>query len=1659
MSTQRIKRKKLRKIQVVFQVFLIVFLFFTSFSSSIVSAETTNSNDYRRGMINLGKGIQDFGGDTGALESLTGDQLKTLGVFISNYYVPFSTQVGRGRNEEETEAIKTQMVQSLTETGNFTKDIADIVVEAVLEVSSKPQPLYFGYSSNGGKSYKSAKTGDTNGRQATFYEFLDQVSGYAYKSEQLFKGQPLAYPPEEVLREDGGLHTIYNDPNWGYRKGESNRGVMYWDSGDGSSMQDQQIVFDWIPDSNLPKVGQTASQTVMAMIYKYLDTENSVGTSFLDYTKDERGGAEKDTISSLIKELDLYDKSIQPIYERSMYDWTMWVDAFGNILVDTGVRQYVVVPAAMNPYVFKKTTEDEGDLEFGRSLPLNNLMSITLASQGNLLSDDTNPTEDEAKLDIGNLYSNFPKTENDNGYFNVMYKFPGTKDRDWNEDSNYFLTEKGYDWGTSTLDALTTQYGLKMWDIEKPDMDDDKWLNFKDKANNVERHRSYYKVNTGRTFLYNLFPYGFNTSTKVENSLIAPKSGLNSTPSHYIIQDLVTFDSFGILTNDTYVNEDVTSDDQTIMRTRIWDDKGETEISTDGITKGSAFGEKLEPERNKLNVASNAVMKDYSSNLYVSYVLAGLGGQDIIGYQIGFGSFPTFNGGTVLENLDPESQMKINDQELKNMAYYFLHPTEGVDYFARWAKTKIGALLVGWHNDMTGASNATNTTGMTKYIGFSGFTTMPSLNDLEWTSWMSSTYLSWGIYLIIGMVLIMLLYTVMGEVSMQKAILGVAVFSICLYLPPTAINSTVGVTNAISDSVYSNKFLHWGVMQLQTYSDEVDKLAEAGSSGDELDYTQSLLALQGGGDGMYSTNSSLGNGVTLKWMTPKKDNYLSTVQEELESSTNSEGLASLTDGLLRRTLSGETYLDSNNAVYLYRTFQDITNYSRLYYGNLMGDNVFGRGTLSHDISDISESLATVGMQEQYSEYLSGTDESSLYNRKKLGFINDEQDGLNGSSTNKNVAKRIYAPLSSKLVSDTANLDISTIGVGDKVGVSSDYLQATVKNFNNHEQSLSTQLSSDVLATELASTSSYALYTESPYYYFSWSLYDNGMSTKSGSSGSFRELMLGDNDSFFYNYDIDSESSGYGAMKDYFDMGSMFTTVIPYLKTLNAPVKQWGDTYGTEPYLDVSVKEEDAGIYSDESSESYYKYWHNVNLGRLYNTYTAWVDAMYDSKYAKPEKIEYGGESQVVSDPINPESYEVRPMVFSETEMEYYGLKDYDLTTVESKILKVQKETRNDLLQLLNYAEFDDVVLNSTASMIMTFNFNKEFSQNNFVNESFVQYPQGFELKNFTYDAYLRLILSNGTGESLTDMNSDTNVYERVVEKSSILTGIVLVIGDAVSVYLIPVMKFLFLILVFVLSVLAIFVKATRIEVSFTKVLWTSLLKPLVMFGAVTIGHSVIISLFMSNGVTDVTGDTSVTISLGDPTMTLIILLIINLIVLVLYGLIIYGLIKEVIVYGKIASSVLTGVFASTFSYGGSKLKQAGSTISGYGSGGSATPPSSSYTSNPEERGKNNVSPESTVLSDLRTREINKNTYRDRSEDTNDDQVGIESAIERGRERVKGDDYSNDLNDIADSSSQSIRTKDTLDKRNELESSKDSDDSDIDGKRKHAEDMKKKYDLD
>ena len=75
-------------------------------------------------------------------------------------------------------------------------------------------------------------------------------------------------------------------------------------------------------------------------------------------------------------------------------------------------------------------------------------------------------------------------------------------------------------------------------------------------------------------------------------------------------------------------------------------------------------------------------------------------------------------------------------------------------------------------------------------------------------------------------------------------------------------------------------------------------------------------------------------------------------------------------------------------------------------------------------------------------------------------------------------------------------------------------------------------------------------------------------------------------------------------------------------------------------------------------------------------------------------------------------------------------------------------------------------------------------------QSYILYPQGYEAKAFTYDAYLRLVIAESSGEPIQvdSATGDTSIYKRVISKTSLFFGIFLLINDVLSVYIMPCLK-------------------------------------------------------------------------------------------------------------------------------------------------------------------------------------------------------------------------------------------------------------------------------
>lgn len=536
---------------------------------------------------------------------------------------------------------------------------------------------------------------------------------------------------------------------------------------------------------------------------------------------------------------------------------------------------------------------------------------------------------------------------------------------------------------------------------------------------------------------------------------------------------------------------------------------------------------------------------------------------------------------------------------------------------------------------------------------------------------------------------------------------------------------------------------------------------------------------------------------------------------------------------------------------------------------------------------------------------------------------------------------------------------------------------------------------------------YGLYTESPFYYFNANIRDQVNAAGTGYSYDFSALSKGkqdgttgdtldsiakmflqNNQEYFFNL-TDNAGDGYGELRDFTNMHDMFYFVIPYLREGVELARLYDSIFGlyTDDDCSLIVEANGSCLYDGKSfddlagleqilkdaenaghpytQEELYKLWHTYNTYTILSAYTPWIDTMLDCDYHKSETITVMGDKFSVSDPLNPYTYfktdtgtidgklvEGRYMIFSRSEMNAMGLTTADLTTVERKIIQFQDNVYNNAINLMNYYTFSDEVLLQAYTMLQTFEFNKLFSQTSLVKDDYIMYPQGYELKAFSYDAYLRMVVSGASGESLM-FNGRNNVgnvsiYERVMKNTSLFFGIFLLINDLLAVYLIPGLKVFFVVTIFICSILILIGAVIKMEMNIFSVLWKSLFAPLLSFSAICIGMSLIVSMFMHTGANGVVSSEFV-ISVGDPTSAIILMIILNVLVVVLMWKVCKKCFRDLITYGRavfdnIGSTVVGAVGAVAGGFAAGRAMNRFSTSSSGGSGVSSTA---------KQRGKDN----------------------------------------------------------------------------------------------------------
>ena len=1504
-----------------------------------------DSNDRISKFIQLAKDGQVTDGN---VSDMTEDQLRFLGVYLSNFYIPFGTEIGTSGGEM-SETTKKDMVETLQQKFAFSEELATSIVEIIFGYTRSSLQDLSVYVSEGYQDGNYIKVDIA----PNYYNFLRLMEGraddvfhkYAHwrENKNADNGEMLY----EIAKWTYGVDSSesgYNSLSEGKKKNcEAIDGIIrnkykyfYFAYGDGGQITPvADGVLDFSGRDANDKLGilykdkssrgiskYSASQVAFLKCLEASNIEKGYGYSYLDFSvNDEFDG---DSIDNLTNE---------DCMKMSILGSTMAVDCFGDIITMGANHQVVIIPGCINPYTWRPVDSDGNDIDSEQAGKYYNIANAISMTQAKVSSEDSGAVNEfirstsTSNSSVQGVIQFVPN-------FGVLNKNLDNIKQNWSlandADGDYAISGIRHMRGTTKYEFNTT-----FWVFSA----DDDSRDFMIKAQN------------GFTEAYpNDLTYYYGASNKDVNSnkvssstvtfdCVVPRSrykdgmyyGVDMSNSVNLLTKMIFIDNLGV-----YQNADGTSKDFSAINVAGFVDKDGKTGGSSNVTFGNhSFGNLYNDiQSGKLSVPYDASEQALCA-LYVTYCWAGLydssSKKDTIGrlgYRMNTEGLPDMNNSPII--FDGLNSIDAELNAIKDWVYYLLHPTEGFDYVRILLTNTINHLLLGWHTDMVGTNGTGVTVGVTKYRSNMGYVTMPDLSEIQWTNSLISFYNDCIPFLIIAFIVLMLFAYITKIMSFQHALIGVLLFSICALLPVNLINASVGYSNRITQNIYGDKFTYWALVQQESYAKVID---EAANGSETNTYDNYLRTLYSANEAVYTNQGN--ESILIKWQAPKKMASLVLTENDAESVSGlSETGLRMLSGMLNNTYSGESYVDDEDSVYMYRSYLDISNFSRYIYRGIDNGTVKSYSSLSSTDTSNWKSFRDGNNQmivpisqfsSDYKDYI------------QSGYT----DGTN-FNTESNYSDQFYltVPISSNIISDVL-VDYGKINeykdTSDLVPINSDVFNFGIPQFTNDtaefdaETFTSTGMITDAsrkhdLETylhnyseeDLVGLAAYALYSENPYYYFSWKLYADGLDANDSNSGStgFKNLLLGQTEGkYFYNIE------GNGGLKDFMNMRGLFTYIIPYMRQCNDMVREWDDIYGIFVYEGVPTEEGHWDEVKDDP-ELKAKYWHNLNVTRLYGIYCPWVDVMYDCSYSKAETINVLGSKYVVEDPINPNSYpEERPMIFSETEMEDYGLTEADLTKVEKLILKCNEQYQERMFELLNYYNFSDVTLNSAAAMNCAFVFNNTFSENGVFSENHNIYPQSFDLANFSYDAFLRLALSTSTGESLLDDSavesggltstgkSSGDFYERLVNRSSVFTVIVMLVLDVVSIYVIPAMRIFFLIVIFLVIIFILLVSAFRVEdnMKFSKKVATQFLAPLGLFFLTTIGFAWGISLFLGVGNDSVTNSNPLHISIGDPTMLMIIFLVLDIILILLYWKILKGALHSVRHQAKLAGNFLSGL--------------------------------------------------------------------------------------------------------------------------------------------------------
>lgn len=903
----------------------------------------------------------------------------------------------------------------------------------------------------------------------------------------------------------------------------------------------------------------------------------------------------------------------------------------------------------------------------------------------------------------------------------------------------------------------------------------------------------------------------------------------------------------------------------------------------------SGKGKYESPVGGKL-VNKTAIMdgKNNYPGIYWGYLVDMLGvtaksdgtGFDIVGYEnnvLPYMEIATLGGSLDLNaTLGATGVVDSEDATIEDMQkniiknIYKLLSEEQSDYRNGLIKSTMDGWVISLHRSITGSwvgdTLSVSTGGGGSYGSVVGYINTPSLTDIPLTSWLLSDYV-YVYVMVMGFILVILVMMAITNIRRpREAILIFFIMSFVMIMPQFLVGNVINISNTIGDKIYSSKFNYWAIAQHEQAIQTSNRVV---SSADEIDYiiNNNMQALD--------TTETKDVGVRVKWMSPKKDDAFDKLFTTSSGGETLKSNLTIFRWLFNTFLNQEEY-DYNNtlATYVYRPYNSIANEAKNAYDAVSKTELTGKKVVNE--INVRKKKVT-GLPDYRYKLITANGKTSIkYTSDQEKLITEVGPYRSSTDTNALNNYRYWVmndnELTTAIFRNTYTKDIGFTG-------------DTGNEYYNM----------------------YSLTTESPFYFF-YNVFkhryaNNGVYSK---APDFKTALLSE-EVFKVN---SSNTKVDGRMRDFLDLEGLFTYVIPYMNQANEYVYGYTDIYGSsiDGYsfgeagsysTDINAKtDSQKNLVNDIKSRYASEEKKKKEMKNVWRLYTPWVDSLYKLD-VMGKKVKIAGSKVEVEDTLNPASYESvgRPMVFSQADMIAKNYKQSDLSDVEMRIQETLDSTYTDLMYLTNYYDYDNETLITAAAMLATFNFDREFSETNFLGESVNLYPQNFELKNFNFDAFMRLTLLNATGEPLID-STNTDLYERVLTKSSLFTGLALLLNDILGAVVIPTMKMIVLLLLFILTLVIALVTVIEETREILKVVFKHVIRPALIFLISNIVFAWVIALFMGDGLSSYVGSRTPSIGVTDPTIALTLMIIVDSIFVVVLGWTIKTLFKSSKNYGN-----------------------------------------------------------------------------------------------------------------------------------------------------------------